>query len=156
MQTHAIRPLVLMPPGVLDKKKLCEMKDAGYLVIEIADIASLRVVTPPPMVPLDALGAIALEVLGDSEVHDFKTRDAFKERVLAAALDAANGVDSAAPLRRERDDARAELEAARKELAALKRTHEHAMQSLMLEDDEMRKELFELKQKRDDAAKGGR
>lgn len=93
---HSIKPLVLVPPGVLDKKALREMRRAGYLVLEVADVSALKVVTPPPMVPLDALGAFALEVLADEKIMNFDIRDTFRRRVLKAAMAAAKPAEAPA------------------------------------------------------------
>jgi predicted PilT family ATPase len=86
LQTHAIRPLVLISPGMIDAKTVREMRRAGYLVVETKELTAFRVVTPPPMVPLDGLAAIALEVMADEKIQNYDLRDTFRRRVLKAAM----------------------------------------------------------------------
>src|SRR5689334_13024416 len=84
---NAIKPLVLMPKGCIEDRIVRRMEKAGYLVVVADDVSRVRIVTPPPLVPLDSLANIALEVLADEKVLTYDIRDTFRKRVLRAAMD---------------------------------------------------------------------
>jgi hypothetical protein len=80
----SIQPIVTVPPNVIDKKMMARLKRAGYLVVEIADPSSLRVLPTFPVVPVDLMAKIAVEVISDEKLANYQVRDEFQRRVLKA------------------------------------------------------------------------
>jgi hypothetical protein len=75
-------------PGVLGKRQRDAIRKAGYVVIETNDLEGVRVLHTPPLVHLDGLAGIALDVLADEKIHNFNVREEFKNRLARAAIKA--------------------------------------------------------------------
>jgi len=84
---NSIKPILLVMHDYLDAPTRRSLKNAGYLVVEVKDTAGVKIITPPPLVPLMGLGAIALGVLADETIYDSDLRNTFRKRVLKTALE---------------------------------------------------------------------
>lgn len=82
MKMKMIKPLVIMPPNCIDAATKRKMQHAGYLIVETADFAAIRIVTPPPVVPMDLVASVAIDVISDTKIRDFDIREKFNERLL--------------------------------------------------------------------------